>query len=233
MRALASLIGIVLLASAGCAAVPPPPPAQSIDPSFAPDRSDWPAPPRIPDDFSWAGRYVVPDLGVEVPFTWQGAGGDFQMVAGGAGEPIHFTNLIVDGELYTLTYTWPGIARMPCSHVGAFTVDELNTALAGASYAGRETLHREDGDHEVHHFRSVGVIDLPPELLDGPDGAPLRLPVMAGDVYTDVDDSTRLRQLLHFGVQNLYDPDLDEWILIDEHEDAAGVVTLPAECTAP
>lgn len=191
-----------------------------------------PEPPRIPDDFTWTGRYVVPDLGVEVPFTWHGNGGDFQMVAGGENHPIHFTNLIYDGELYTLTYRWPGVTRTACSHVGAFTLEELNAGFAGASFAGRETLHSEQ-TREVHHFRSVGVVDLPPGLIPGAENAAeLRLPLMSGDIYVDIDDPTKIWQLLHFGVQNLYDPNLDEWIVIDDIDSAPGSVTLPAECRA-
>ena len=194
--------------------------------------ADLPAAPRIPHDFTWTGRYMVPDLDVEVPFTWQGNGGDFQMVAGGKEHPIHFTNLIHDGQLYTYTYKWPDIPRQPCSHVGAFTLEDLNEGFAEASFAGRETLHGEV-DHEVNHFRSVGVIELPPGLIEGMDeDLPLRLPLMAGDIYVDADDPTRLRQLLHFGLQNLYDPNLDEWILIDEIDDAPGEVNLPSECAA-
>lgn len=192
--------------------------------------SDAPAPPQIPDDFTWSGRYVVPDLDVEVPFTWHGDGGDFQMVAGGEGHPIHFTNVIHSGELYTLTYKWPEVPRNSCSHVGSFTLEDLNAGFAEASFAGRETLHGEQ-TREVNHFRSVGVIDLPPGLLPGLEGAPqVRLPVMSGDIYVDAADPTKIWQLLHFGVQNLYDPNLDEWIVIDEIDTAAGTVTLPDEC---
>lgn len=191
-----------------------------------------PTPPALPADFTWVGRYVVPDLDVEVPFTWHGDGGDFQMVAGGEGEEIHFTNLIHDGHLYTLTYTWPGVPRSPCSYVGPFTVEELNEGLHEAAYVGRETLH-DDPDREVHHYRSTSVLELPAELIPELEGAPtLRLPLMAGDVYVDADDHTVFRKVLHFGLQNLYDPNLDEWIEIDRAEAVPGEVSLPDECAA-
>lgn len=186
-------------------------------------------PPRIPNDFSWEGRYVVPDLDVDVPFTWVGAAGDFQMVAGGPGEKIHFTNVIADGELYTLTYEWPGIPRQPCSHVGPFTVAELNEGFANSSFVGEETLHG-DPSRRVNHFRSVGVLDVPPEMLEGDGDIPVRIPLMAGDIYTDVDDPEQLWKLLHFGLQNLYDPDLDEWIVIERTLPDPGEVSLPSEC---
>lgn len=154
------------------------------------------------------------------------------MVAGGEKHPIHFTNVIHNGQLYTYTYKWPDIPRQPCSNVGAFTVDDLNKGFAEASFAGRETLHGSV-DREVNHFRSVGVIELPPGIIpDAGDELPLRLPLMAGDIYVDADDPSSLRQLLHFGLQNLYDPNLDEWIIIDETDDAAGEVSLPEECSA-
>lgn len=47
-----------------------------------------PAPPRIPTDFRWKGTYVVPQLGLELAFTWEGKGGDFQMIAGSDNDPI-------------------------------------------------------------------------------------------------------------------------------------------------
>lgn len=196
----------------------------------ATETSGPPEQPRIPDDFTWTGRYVVPDLDLEVPFRWHGDDGDFQMVAGGKDHPIHFTNLIHEGQLYTLTYKWPDVPRRPCSHVGAFTLDDLNQGFAEAAFAGRETLHG-DVDREVNHFRSVGVIELPPGLIEGMDEElPLRIPLMAGDIYVDVEDPSNLRQLLHFGLQNLYDPNLDEWIVIDDIDDAPGQVNLPEEC---
>ncbi len=196
-------------------------------PPVAPTGTD-PSPPKLPDDFTWSGRYVVADLDVDVAFTWHGADGDFQMIAGGEGDPIHFTNLVVDGELYTLTYTWPEVPRAACSHVGPFTVDEFNEGLAKASYAGRE-IH--DSGQMVDHFRSVGVLELPegiaPEIEEI---TTLRLPLMAADVYVDADDHERFAKVLHFGVQNLYDPNLDEWIVIDKTEETPGTVELPEEC---
>ncbi len=198
-----------------------------------PKAASGPERPRIPDNFTWTGRYIVPDIDADVPFTWHGNGGDMQMTAGGPREKIHFTNLIVDGELYTLTYKWPGIPDLPCSHVGQFTLDELNEGFAGASFAGRETLH-DRGGAEVNHFRSVGVVELPKQLArqlgDSDNEVPIRLPLMAGDIYTDTDNPEHVRQLLHFGLQNLYDPNLDEWIVIDRHSTAPGKVERPAGC---
>ena len=233
---IATALGLgLMLALSACAT----PAAEMTDSNAAAEASageegsageEAPEPPRIPEDFTWTGRYQVPDLNVEVPFTWHGKDGDFQMVAGGNEHPIHFTNLIHDGQLYTYTYKWPGIPELPCSHVGAFTLEQLNAGLAQAAFAGRETLHRES-DYEVNHFRSVSVIDLPSGAIEGiGEDVPVRIPLMAGDIYVDADDPSMLRQLLHFGLQNLYDPNLDEWILIDEHSDEPGEVILPRSC---
>ena len=63
------------------------------------------------------------------------------------------------------------------------------------------------------------------------DGIPIRVPLMAGDIYVDAGNSEQIRQLLHFGLQNLYDPNLDEWIFIEQSSTASGDVTLPDECT--
>lgn len=199
--------------------------ADSLPPAGSP-----PAPPELPRDFTWSGRYLVPDLDVDVPFTWEGADGDFQMIAGGEDEPIHFTNLVHDGHLYTLTYEWPDVPRNPCSYVGPYSVDEFNEGLADAAHVGRETLHGAV-DRLVEHHRSVGVVELPAGLVPELEGAPvLRLPIMSGDIYVDADDHTVFRKVLHFGLQNLYDPDLDEWIEIDETDTAPGNVELPEEC---
>ncbi len=187
------------------------------------------SPPQIPADFTWSGRYVVQDLGFDVPFTWEGRDGNFQMVAGGDDQPIHFTYLITDGTLYTLTYEWPDIPRQPCSNVGPMTLDELNEGLANAHFVGAETLEGA-AFPDVNHFR-VGVsMELPPGVVPTIPGVPLRIPIMAGDFYVDRDDPTTLSKVLHFGLQNLYAPELDEWIIIDEASDEPGEVSLPDEC---
>jgi hypothetical protein len=188
-----------------------------------------PPPPELPSDFTWTGRYVVPDLDVDVPFTWTGNNGDMQMIAGGEDEPIYFTNVISDGQLYTLTYTWPGIERRPCSPIGPFTRDDLNQGLSGARFVGPETLEGDPSRH-VNHFRVGVVIDVPPEVLSLPGVPDLRLPLMSGDLYVDRDDATQWWQVLQFGVQNLYDAEQDEWIRIDTIDDAPGAVELPQEC---
>lgn len=188
-----------------------------------------PAPPEVPRDFTWTGRYQVPDLDLEVPFTWHGADGDFQMIAGGEDHPIHFTNLIHDGTLYTLTYEWPEIPRMPCSNVGPFTLEDLNAGLADAAFVGRETLHDVDSV-EVNHFRSTGVLEVAPEDLGISDVPVIRIPLMSGDIYVEAEDSTVFRKVLQFGVQNLYDAQLDEWMVIDTATTEPGRVVLPDEC---
>jgi hypothetical protein len=58
----------------------------------------------------------------------------------------------------------------------------------------------------------------------------LRLPLMSGDIYVDREDPSRFWQVLQFGIQNLYDPEQDEWIRIDKIETDAGPVELPDEC---
>lgn len=189
-----------------------------------------PLPPRLPEDFRWTGRYLVPDLDAEVPFTWEGRDGNFQMTAGGEDEIIHFTNIVSDGTLYTLTYEWPGVPRNPCSNVGPYSLDDLNTGLAEARFVGAETLDDLEPRH-VHHFRA-GIVWEPPSDLIGPiPGVPqIRIPIMFGDIYVDRDDPERFWKVLQFGLQNLYDANLDEWIVIDEIDPSPGTVTVPEEC---
>jgi len=76
-----------------------------------------PPPPQLPEKFRWTGRYVVSDLvdprtgkmGIEVPFVFYAQDGNVQMIAGGPGEPIFFTNFIYKDHLYTATFQWPGL----------------------------------------------------------------------------------------------------------------------------
>ncbi len=186
-----------------------------------------PPAPQLPRDFQWEGRWVVSDLGVNVPFTWQGNDGDVQMIAGGEEHEIYFTNVIYDGYLYTLTYKWPEIVPPrpddDCVCLGQFDLDVLNACLAKSRYVGAEILE-ETEPRSVHHFR-IGVV-----LEFTPPPMPDRFALMTGDFYVDQEDSTKFWKVLHFGYQNLLDPALDEWAVMDKFEDTPGEVTLPAEC---
>ena len=194
------------------------------------DQSSKPKPPVLPTDFRGVGRYVVPVLGIEVPLLWNANSGNMQMIAGVQGDPVHFTNVIYDGILYTLTYAFPGIPRNPCSTIGPFSLLDLNGHLAEAHYVGSMTLDEVE-PRRVNHFRVAAAWEPPPGLIPPIAGLPiLRLPVMAGDIYVDADDSSLWRRLLHFGIQNAYAADLDEWILLDEFDHVAGEVVLPSEC---
>jgi hypothetical protein len=191
-----------------------------------------PPPPKIPRNFQWTGRYIVPDLDAEVPFTWNGKDGNFQMTAGDEDSPIHFTNLIYDGTLYTLTYKWPGIPRNPCSNVGPFTLDDLNQGLKSSRFVGAETL-QDAKPRKVHHFRAGVVWEPGPDVIPAIPGVPqVRIPIMSGDLYVDRKDPTKFWKVLQFGLQNLYDTNLDEWIVIDSSKPSAGKVALPGECAS-
>lgn len=185
-----------------------------------------PLPPALPRDFRGKGEWVVRDLGITVPFTWDGRNGDSQMTAGGPGYPIWFTNLIYRGTLYTLTYKWPGLTRHPCSRIPGFGLDQLNRALGGARFVGREILQGSPNRY-VNHWR-VGVVV--PSL---PPGNFLRLPLALGDVYVDQSDRGVFWQVLQFGIQNLYDPELDEWAVMHTFDRKPGTVTLPRRCAPP
>ena len=201
-----------------------------------------PLPPELPKNFTGTGRYVVADLGLDVPFSWSGRDGNSQMIAGGEQYPIYFTNVIFDGHLYTLTYKWPDVARRPCSQVGPFTRDDFNAFMRKARFVGAETLEGRSS-RRVNHFRAGVVFEPPPDLVPpniitpvggvpmaGDGNAKLRLPVMEGDFYVDRKDPTTFWQVLHFGLQNLYDPELDEWITMNTFSHRPGKVTLPDEC---
>ncbi|MGW5342878.1 hypothetical protein [Streptomyces sp. NPDC004050] len=188
--------------------------------------SPTPPPPRLPRDFSGKGKWIVRDLDITVPFTWEGSGGDSQMTAGGPQYPIWFTNLIYHDTLYTLTYKWPGLIEHPCSRIPGFNLEALNQGLEKARFVGRETLRRTPQRH-VNHWRA-GVV-----LPDLPPGNYPRLPLALGDIYVDETNRGTFWQVLQFGVQNLYDPELDEWLVMDTFEHRPGSVTLPQQCEPP
>ncbi|TYK46702.1 hypothetical protein [Actinomadura decatromicini] len=161
-----------------------------------------------------------------MPFTWTGRDGDSQMVAGGPRYPIWFTNLIYRNSFYTLTYKWPGLNDHECSRIPGVNLDTLNQKLRTARFVGRETLHLNP-QRQVNHWR-VGVVV--PQL---PPGKFLRFPVALGDIYVDQRDPTTFWQVLQFGIQNLYDPELDEWFKMSTFKHTPGRVTLPAQCPSP
>ncbi|MFE5805535.1 hypothetical protein [Streptomyces sp. NPDC056491] len=185
-----------------------------------------PPTPRLPRDFRGKGKWIVRDLDITVPFTWEGRDGDSQMIAGGPQYPIWFTNLIYQGTLYTLTYKWPGLNEHPCSRIPGFSLESLNEGFENARFVGRETLRRTP-QRQVNHWR-VGVVL--PEL---PPGNHPRLPLALGDIYVDENNRGTFWQVLQFGVQNLYDPELDEWLVMDTFEHRPGTVTLPRRCEPP
>ena len=187
-----------------------------------------PKAPRVPLNFRGGGRYIVPDLGVNVPFTWTGSNGNSQMVAGGPQSPIWFTNLIYQNNLYTLTYRWPGLPPdHPCSRIPGFNLGTLNQGLSTSTFVGREILRVVHRRRVVNHWR-VSVVLGPPQ-----PGETIRIPLAEADFYVDRGDPAKIWQVLHFGLQNLFDPALDEWIRMRNFRQRPGQVVLPPECPAP
>lgn len=204
----------------------------SLDPSCIP------CPPELPRDFRWSGRYIVPNLvdpktglvGINVPFTWHGNDGNVQMIAGSANDPIYFTNFIYNGNLYTYTYKWPGLQPefLPpletCKPVRKLTLEELNDFFASSYFVGPEILQGQRNRY-VNHFR-VSIVEPP-----FPPGFYPRLPIALGDIYVDQECSCKFVKVLHFGLQNIYAPGLDEWIIIHKFEDCPGEINLPSACS--
>jgi hypothetical protein len=176
--------------------------------------------PQLPRNFRARGRYIVPSIGADVPFTWNATDGNMQMTAGGPEHLIWFTNLIYEGKLYTYTYEFPGAPDVPClPPVGNLTLPQFNSILAtNVSHVGTEVLVTPWG-YRAEHWRMSFVA--PP------------FPLAAADIYVDPKDPTVWRQVLHFGLQNLYAPDQDEWIRLRTWENRPGPVELPSECIAP
>jgi len=186
-----------------------------------------PRPPHLPRDFRGQGEWIVRDLGVKVPFTWRGNDGNSRMIAGGPDYPIWFTNVIWHNALYTLTYKWPGVTEEPkCLKLGFFNLHILNQMFKGARFVGREVLQGHP-NRNVNHWR-VGVV-VPP----APPGNHWRIGLALGDIYVDQSNRSTFWQVLQFGVQNLLDPELDEWLRMDTFRHKPGRVGLPGRCPAP
>ncbi len=193
-------------------------------------RASSPEPPRIPKSFTAKGRYLVPDLGINVPFRYFGSRGNSKMVAGGRNHPIWFMNAIhgrpgEPKQLYTVTFRWPGVVQaVPCGAIpGSFSRRTMNAWLARASFVGRETIGGRKR-RRVNHWRVTGTF---PAL---PPGNFVRLPIALADIYVDRRNPAKIRKVLHFGVQNLYDPSLDEWFRLDRFKLRPRRVTLPRSC---
>jgi hypothetical protein len=185
-----------------------------------------PSPPRLPANFQGQGRYIVSDLGVNVPFTWRGSRGNSQMIAGGPRYRIWFTNLIYRNTLYTVTYKWPNIPLNPhrrCDKVGTISRQDLNNGLKTARFVGAEILQGTT-DRRVYHWR-VGLV-----AGSTRPGQEPRFPLALADIYVDQKDPSQWWQVLQFGLQNLYDPQLDEWFTMTTFNHRAGPVTLPRTC---
>jgi hypothetical protein len=191
-----------------------------------------PRPPRLPRDFRGRGRFIVRDLGVNVPFRWRGNDGNSVMVAGSDDDPIFFKNLIFDDTLYTITYKWPNLTEVACVAIPGFSLNQLNSALSEtARFVGREILQGNPRRH-VDHWRIGAVLPDIPEPGPPPPGV-IRLPIALGDIYVSQSRRSRWWQVLQFGVQNQFDPELDEWFTMDTWSGQAGNVKLPEECQDP
>jgi hypothetical protein len=101
----------------------------------------------------------------------------------------------------------------------------LNSILATKSrFVGTEILVENKRHIWVNHFRIAVALPL------GPSGAHFRIPVTAIDLYVDVHDSTVFWKVLQFGFQNLYDPELNEYIVITKHCKLTREIELPIAC---
>lgn len=113
-----------------------------------------------------------------------------------------------------------------CDRVGSFSLQMLNEVLKTARFVRPEILQGTP-DRSVDHWR-VGVVagsTLP--------GKEFRVPIALGDIYVDQRDPSQWWQVLQFGFQNLYDPQLDEWFTMTSFNHQPGQVTLPKRCPPP
>ncbi len=184
-----------------------------------------PKPPQLPRNFKGKGRWLVPNTNTSVPFKWRGKNGNFIMKAGGPNYKIHFVNLIYKKHFYTYTYKWPGIPDpVACTPVPGISLKWLNKQLRKESrFVGREVLQGSP-DRYVNHWRIGVVLQIPGVIF---------LPINIGDNYVDQQNNKQWWQILGFGFQNAYDPDLDEWGKMDSWKFKPGKVKLPKVCPKP
>src|SRR5690606_38083171 len=123
------------------------------------------------------------------------------------------------------THRWPGVVQaVPCGAIpGTFDRRTLNAWLARSRFVGSEILEGRQR-RRVYHWRVTGTL---PAL---PPGNHARQPVALGHIYVDRRNPAMIWKVLHFGVQNLYDPELDEWFELDRFSQRPATVTLPRGC---
>jgi hypothetical protein len=195
-------------------------------------------PPQLRPNFIWHGQYIVSDLfdprtgkkGITVPMSWQGNNGNIQITAGNGDTPIYFTNLIYNNQLFTYTYKWPHLQapflpplESTCPVLEEFSLGDFNAILATSRFVGPATIN----GHCTNHFRCSIVFPI------NPPGFYFRFPFALIDIFSDPHDPTKWYQVLHFGLQNIYDPALDEWIQVREFSFCPGVIIPLPPCTTP
>lgn len=183
-------------------------------------------PPKLPKNFKGRGYYVVPSLGkhgTKVPFWWNGRDGNFRMVAGGPKYKIWFTNALINGNFYTYTYHWPHIPSVPCQPIPGGSRNSFNQFLAHQAHLVGPEILLTPQSREVDHWRVASA-------LTPIDEVPLRFPLAQADIYVDSQDARIWRQVLHYGYQNLYAKELDEWMVLDTWKLKPGKVKLPGVC---
>ena len=103
----------------------------------------------------------------------------------------------------------------------------MNKALNTARFVGPEILQGSPRRY-VNDWRLGAVF---PDL---PSGIFPRFPLALADIYVDQRDRGTFWQVLQFGVQNLYDPQLDEWLrMVRFPATSQGWVGLPNRCPPP
>ncbi len=113
---------------------------------------------------------------------------------------------------------------MACTPVPGISLKWLNKQLRKESrFVGREVLQGSP-DRYVNHWRIGVVLQIPGVIF---------LPINIGDNYVDQQNNKQWWQILGFGFQNAYDPDLDEWGKMDSWKFKPGKVKLPKVCPKP
>ena len=187
-----------------------------------------PAPPRLPANFRARGRWVVRSLGITVPFTWRSENGNSRMVAGGKHYPIWFVNLIYHNRLYTLTYKWPGVDDHRCVlFPGYFTRQH---AQRGPARIAVRRPRGPAGQTRTAASTTGGSASSSPSCRRATtSGSRSRSPTSTSGRATGRAGGSCSSSAF----QNLFDPELDEWGMLDRFRLEPAPVSLPNRCPPP
>ena len=187
-----------------------------------------PAPPRLPANFRARGRWVVRSLGITVPVHL--AQRERQQPDGRRGQAL--PDLVCEPDLpqpALHAHLQVARGRRPPLRPGPGLLHPEHAQRGPARIAVRRP-RGPAGQTRTAASTTGGSASSCPRL---PPGNHLRFPIALADVYVGQGNRSRWWQLLQFGFQNLLDPELDEWGMLDRFRLEPAPVSLPNRCPPP